>query len=102
MALETLTAAEIKAIEDYRCGREWSYYELAVSISARTGTRMPEPTLYKALTEPGRPMRRATIYRFRTYLDLLAEDTRRAMQARAPRRAKATGQLSKSAVGAGR
>lgn len=98
MALETLTAAEIDAIEDYRCAREWTYRELAVSISARTGARMPEPTLYKALTETDRPMRRTTLYRFRRYLELLAADARTAAKPRSAKRQKS----AREAIGVGR
>lgn len=73
MANEILTASEIAAIEEHRLTRRWSYRELAEDLSARTGIPMPEVTLYKALSEPRRPLRKTTVFPIRKYVALIGD-----------------------------
>jgi hypothetical protein len=83
MALETLTASEISAIEEHRLARRWSYRELAADVSDQTDTDMPEATLYKALAEPRRPLRATTVHPIRRYLALISTTKTNKQTARA-------------------
>lgn len=74
MPTETLTAAEIRAIEEFRLYRRWSYRELAADFLDRTGIEMPEVTLYKALAEPRRRLRATTIHPIRRYLSAISAE----------------------------
>ncbi len=76
MTTETLTAAEIATLEEFRCERRWSYRQLAADVSDACGVLMPESSLTRALTIPRARLRKTTIYPLRKYLAGLKQRAR--------------------------
>jgi hypothetical protein len=82
MTTETLSAAEIAALEQFRCDRRWSYRQLAADVSEVCGVLMPESSLTRAMTVPMARLRKTTIHPLRKYLVSLKKRAREIEAAR--------------------